>query len=100
MKENGSGEWKPCIFPYRRESSGSSELYTSCMEIDPLKPRGTMICPTRVNETTREMINGYGYWGECEVEHCPNLNGMVCRFCCIKITSLLNKHYERLLIPF
>ena len=80
MKERGSGEWKPCIFPYRNESSTSSELYSRCIELDPLRPRGVMICPTKVNETTQEMVNGYGYWGECEEEHCPNLKGIRCWF--------------------
>ena len=73
--EQGTGDPKPCIFPFGRIIDGKPRFFNKCTDIYPDRPSGIQMCSTKVNETTGMHINGYGYWGICEEELCPAYKG-------------------------
>ena len=75
VSEQGTGDPKPCIFPFGRMVNGKETFFDKCGDVDPENPKGILICSTKVNETTGMHIDGYGNWGICEEELCPAFKG-------------------------
>lgn len=80
VKEINSGEWMPCVFPFARmEPDGSihNKLFWKCADVNLNKPDGRLMCSTKTNSSTNVHIDGYGYWGFCDTQHCPDMKGTV-----------------------
>ena len=75
VSEQGSRKLQPCVFPFGRIINGKARFFDKCVDINPEKPRGVLMCSTKVNETTGMHINGGGHWGICEKEFCPSYKG-------------------------
>ena len=79
VKEIKSDEWKPCIFPFSivgHSGKGHDKFFRSCTDVYPEKPDGRLMCSTKTNSSTNVHINGYGHWGICDEQHCPELKGI------------------------
>ena len=75
-----SHRWKPCIFPYARSGpgwKGQDELFRKCTDVNLQKPDGRLMCSTKTNSSTNVHIDGYGYWGFCDEQHCPAMKGTI-----------------------
>ena len=44
--------------------------------MDPNAPDGRLMCSTKTNLTTNMHIDGFGYWGLCDDQHCPDIKGI------------------------
>ena len=75
VKEKKTGYWKPCIFPFSRSDVGPNKLFHKCVDVDPNAPDGRLMCSTKTNLTTNMHIDGFGYWGLCDDQHCPGIKG-------------------------
>ena len=75
VSEKGTGKLMPCIFPFGRVIDGKETFFDSCVDINPKKPRGVLMCSTQVDERNMH-VNGGGHWGICEQELCPSYKGM------------------------
>ena len=91
VSEQGSRKLQPCVFPFGRIINGKTRFFNKCVDTNPEKPRGVLMCSTKVNETTGMHINGGGHWGICEKEFCPSYKGNFFYFSWFFLVSIRGK---------
>ena len=74
VQEVKTTEWKPCIFPFSR-SDIPGKIFQKCIDVDPKAPDGRLMCSTNTTGGTNMHIDGQGYWGFCDDQHCPEIKG-------------------------
>ena len=63
---------KITFFIHREFETGSDTLIWECDNVVPDQPDGRLMCSTKTNPATNEMLRGSGDWGFCEETYCPS----------------------------